>query len=156
MAGGGEHVMRGHNAEAFGLWLLVGLSALAQSGCHRGGIRLAHAEGQVLLDGKPVPYAGVVFSPTAGGPIATGSTDENGHFVLSTINRKGAPIGDHRVTVGKAETKEIPPPPGQWLPDYHTTYIIPERYTDPDRSGLLITVSKNRKKNVFSLELSSK
>jgi hypothetical protein len=139
------------------LWFVSIVSALAitSHGCYSGGIRLVHAEGQVRMDGKPVEGAGVVFAPTAGGPIATATTNESGHFILSTTNRDGAPIGEHRVTIAKTELQTMPPPPGQWLPLYKTKYIIPEKYCDPNESGFVVTVGKRSKDNVFTLELSS-
>jgi hypothetical protein len=68
---------------------------------------LARVKGRVTCNGKPVANAHLTFSPVprsegdleAGKP-ATGFTDAEGSFVLSTYKpRDGALIGQHRVAV---------------------------------------------------------
>jgi hypothetical protein len=81
---------------AFGLVFL--------GGC--GGPGMATVKGRVLFDGKPVKEAQVTFAPTGAegqketGKPATGFTDENGNFELSTFkNFDGAIVGPHAVHV---------------------------------------------------------
>lgn len=61
-------------------------------------------KGQVLLNGKPIPYAQVVFHPlgesSRDAPKPSATVDEHGHFALTTQNAgDGAPAGDYAVTV---------------------------------------------------------
>src|SRR5262245_43673197 len=67
---------------------------------------MASVKGKVMFNGKPVKEAQVTFSPTGAegqketGKPATGFTDENGNFELSTFkNYDGAIVGSHSVHV---------------------------------------------------------
>ncbi len=60
---------------------------------------LGTVNGKVTLYGKPYPKALVTFTPEGGGPAATSSTDENGDYELWSAGKKGAPIGNHLVSV---------------------------------------------------------
>ena len=60
--------------------------------------------GTVLLDGKPVPAAFVVFTPHGNGRPAQAKTDQDGRFTLAfTAARAGAIVGKHNVTVSTAD-----------------------------------------------------
>jgi hypothetical protein len=72
---------------------------------------MAAVKGKVTFNGKPVKDAGVTFSlvGTEGqketGKPATGFTDENGEFILSTFkNFDGAIVGNHSVLVSLDDT----------------------------------------------------
>ena len=68
---------------------------------------MAPVRGRVVCDGKPVNQASLIFSPvprnedaTEAGKPATGFTDAEGKYVLSTHRAlDGALVGQHRVTV---------------------------------------------------------
>jgi hypothetical protein len=85
------------------LLLLVGLALVP--GCAKP--TMAPVKGRVTCHGKPVADAAVTFAPVprAGeekepGKAATGFTDAEGNFTLSTYrNYDGALIGQHSVTV---------------------------------------------------------
>jgi hypothetical protein len=120
--------------------LLVAILALLVLGCGRGGPKTARASGTVTMDGKPLPKIGVTFLPTKKGPIATGNTNENGEFTLTTVRKgDGAPIGNHKVTIGASEE-------GQKLPP------IAGRYGSPHTTNLTAEV-KAGEKNVFTFDL---
>src|SRR5262245_38254316 len=52
--------------------------------------------GTVTLDGKPLAGAQVVFQPKSGGQAASGTTDAQGKFTLTTFNAKdGAAVGSY-------------------------------------------------------------
>jgi hypothetical protein len=93
------------------LSVLTALSALLLlSGC--GGPKMAKVEGQVTYNGKPVSQAAITFNPVAAsekdqnpGKPATGFTDEQGYYELSTYRAyDGALVGKHRVTVTLDDT----------------------------------------------------
>jgi hypothetical protein len=85
---------------SFALFSLLVLF-LASAGCTESGPSLGTVSGQVTMDGKPLPNVAVTFVPAAaeGGSSATGKTDANGNYELYTFDRKGAPIGKHKVSV---------------------------------------------------------
>jgi hypothetical protein len=82
----------------------VALVAALLPGC--GGERLAPVKGRVVFNGQPVKEAAITFSPTSGenrleaGTPATGFTEPDGTFVLSTFSKEdGALVGTHSVNV---------------------------------------------------------
>ncbi|QDV69103.1 hypothetical protein Poly24_28170 [Rosistilla carotiformis] len=83
-----------------GLTLAVSLICCLAVGCGGpGGPELAHVEGTVTVDGKPIDGASVTFEP-AGGRPSFGITDANGHYVLEfTATREGALLGEHVVRI---------------------------------------------------------
>jgi hypothetical protein len=96
-------------------FVLIGL-LLGVTGC--GGAKYAPVSGRVLLDGKPVANATVVFTPDAEknpGPGSKGKTDKDGRFTLETMtgDQKGALVGVHKVSITAYEGDEIPDSSGQ-------------------------------------------
>jgi len=95
------------------LALLLGLPLLI--GCNQGP-SLAPVHGRLTCNGKPVKEAGVIFSPvpaTEGakesGKPATGSTDADGRFVLTTYKSgDGALVGKHRASIVMDNTVRLP------------------------------------------------
>src|SRR4051812_25342786 len=91
-------------------WLVVALGLTFLSGC--GGPKLAPVKGRVMWNGKPVAQAHLSFSPVAKdeanrepGKPATGFTDADGNFVLSTYRPlDGAQVGEHRVVISLDDT----------------------------------------------------
>lgn len=84
-------------------WSVVGLSSILMFGaigCGQSGPQLATVEGEVLLDGQPLPAVLVEFQPEAVGSPSLGVTDENGKFRLQfSQQRRGALLGRHTVKV---------------------------------------------------------
>ena len=85
---------------------LLPLAAAGLLLCGCGGPQMSSVKGRVTFNGKPVKEAAVTFSPVgpAGqketGKPATGFTEENGEYALSTFsNYDGALIGSHTVRV---------------------------------------------------------
>ena len=67
-------------------------------GC--GGDKLVPVSGAILLEGKPLQDAYVVFEPVVGdaSQISSGKTDEAGAYVLTdTSGNAGCRIGEHKV-----------------------------------------------------------
>jgi hypothetical protein len=87
------------------LWPYVIFSAVIAIACGCGGTEgLAKTTGQVIYKGKPVEGASVVFLAPDGARQASGVTDENGNFALSTYTyRDGATIGSNIVLVSKVK-----------------------------------------------------
>jgi hypothetical protein len=133
---------------AFGLILLLPLLI----GCGNPGVApTAEVTGTVTYKGAPLENVNVVFTPANGRP-ATGTTDAEGKFSLSTFAADdGAVPGEHTVTIAEGPTDTPPPMPG--MPGYgETKSRFPARYSDPAKSGLTATV-KEGEANQFKFEL---
>lgn len=75
------------------------LVAVMAAGCGRDDLS-GIVIGQVLLDGRPLSDAVVVFSPVSGEPASFGTTDANGRYELEfTGTKRGAFVGRHKVIV---------------------------------------------------------
>jgi hypothetical protein len=135
--------------------LIAGPLMALSVGCSKGGPQFATASGIVTLDGKPVAEAGVMFTPVQGGPVASGTTDENGRFSLRTLSTNGALIGEHQVSVTKGRTEEKRVP-NATVPLIRYISELPERYARRETSGLTANVSPNGKLNDFTLGLTTK
>jgi hypothetical protein len=122
-------------------------------GCHGrsgGAANAVPVIGVVTLDGKPIEAALVVFCPeTPTSPAASGKTDQEGRFTLTTnAATSGAAPGKYRITV----TKEVvigltreqadayvhrnhrPPPPPK------ITHLVPAQYAAVATSPLEVDV----------------
>jgi hypothetical protein len=147
----------------FSCVLLLVPTLLVLSGCGGGG--LVPVTGTVTLDGKPLDGAAVSFvpvvddtKPKSGQTPATGQTDATGKFVLGSVAGVGAVAGKYNVGVSKAPpgapgTKGEAPkgaPPGTMLsgPPMQTSpgtpgppkNLVPEKYINPDKSGITVEV----------------
>jgi len=111
---------------------------------------LAPVKGTVTFQGKPVEGAQVIFSPKSGGRAAIGTTDAQGVFSLTTpTSGEGTTPGECLVAITKTRLegamtpqeanayflREHRPPP---MPK--TVQLLPQRYSDPVKSGLSATV----------------
>jgi hypothetical protein len=121
------------------------LLVTASAGCGSG---LVPAEGLVLLDGQPLAGATVTFMPQAEGRPASAVTGADGRFKAALPDGKGglAP-GEYRVVVmlvkqavlasggEAAETAS-----GGGGPPVE--YIVPQRFGNPETSGLTASLSR--------------
>lgn len=132
---------------------LCGLIQLA--GCSGDGLDTYPASGVVTLDGKPVAGAGVLFMPTDG-PTASGTTDEQGRYKLMTGELEGAIAGPHRVmiTLMKITGIEVTTDGLEGAIDtggIKKEYIVPEKYSKIETSGLTAEVSDAKSEYDFAL-----
>ena len=108
---------------------------------------MAPVRGKVTLDGKPLADGAVVTKP-ASGRGAQGFV-RNGEFELGTKSTNdGASIGTHAVAVIAQEKL-----PNAGPETKAGKLLVPERYTNPDTSGLTIEVKAGT--NTPTLELKS-
>jgi hypothetical protein len=134
-------------------------------GCSKGDRpALARASGIVKVNGIPVPMASIRFEPVNGGRSASAMTDEEGIYAMTTydVPGDGAPVGEHRVSIMKVggdgaltpvqeEAAKADPlslseigadttvDPVKAAPP-KIEYLIPEKYMNPQTSGLTVTV----------------
>jgi len=123
------------------------------SGCGtKSGPRVYPVTGTVLYEGKPVLGAVVAFRGEGATRIATGTTDAQGRFKLTTYNSgDGTVAGKHKVTISKEvvegamESKDLSmeeavkyrPPPVKRRRE------LPAKYADPARPLIEVTVSES-------------
>ena len=136
------------------LGLLLAWFVASTLGCGPGGPTPIPVTGRVTLDGKPVADAAVGLMPVAGGPMASGVTDAQGVFELSTVNKPGAMPGEHAVTVTKVEEIGYNKDGSVGPRGLRSVWHVPQKYSRRETSGLTATVSPEGKE--LTLELSSK
>lgn len=97
-------------------------------------------KGTVLLDGKPLKGAAVLFHPEAAERPAVGITDTLGHFHLTTKTQgDGGRVGINRVSITKERIEPTINDAEEGSQNF--TLVTPARYASPDLSGLEIDVS---------------
>jgi len=137
-------------------FLLLVLAPFFAAGCGRGPA-MSEVEGTVKVKGQPVDGIQVEFWPDADGPRSRGTTDGQGHFVLSTDDglKKGAVVGKHRVIltdVGILGNKIL----GRAGEDVDMTQGKQPRIADAYRGPQTSPLSKEvvaGKKNEFELDV---
>jgi len=83
-------------------WAILGL--ILAVGCGKPGIGTVPVTGTVKVDGTPMEGVTVVFNPDAGGRAASGLTDAQGVYKMTTeIAGDGALPGQYKIAVSKHE-----------------------------------------------------
>lgn len=122
-------------------------------GCGSRGSPLATVHGKVSYKGALVRSGTVVFTPDrqrgTSGPLAQADIQADGTFALQTGGVPGAVPGWHRVTVVAVEAPPAPRPGDAFAVP---RALLPERYCDPELSGLTCEV-KGQKENRIDLNL---
>ena len=121
-----------------------------------------HIEGTVTLDGTAVEGVNVMLVPRGGDSAAGGITGANGKFTVNTSGYGGAKPGEYDITFSKVEIpgqdlsmEEFQAKFGSRQPE--PQYLIPKKYESVKTSGIEpITVTTDKKQNVFTFDLQSK
>jgi hypothetical protein len=120
-----------------GLGLALALLGTLLGGCGGGDkdqARVVPAAGKATYKGGPIKKGTIVFVPEKEGRGANG-TVEDGSFTMSTYGEgDGAIPGKYKV--GVIVTEEVPTKGG----DTTTKYLIPQKFSDAEQSGLTIEV----------------
>lgn len=134
------------------------------AGCNPDGVKLVKATGQVTYKGNPLKGANIKFIPGSG-PMAIAITDDSGNFTITTNGRPGATLGLHKVAVTKITGSVTPaaaPKPEDMMKMQKENMgkantgpknEIPEKYSNPDSSGLSADVTANAAENEFLFQL---
>jgi hypothetical protein len=101
---------------------------------------LVPVSGQVLIDGKPVPYGAVRLIPKEG-PPAIGRLDSEGRFKLTTDEREGCVKGTHAVEISATEA----------VSEYQNKEHAPTIYSAAATSGLTATIDGPKDDLVINL-----
>jgi hypothetical protein len=123
-------------------------------GCDAGPLPRLSVQGKVFYKGVPLPTGVIVFTPDANhgshGPLACGLVQRDGTYELKTDDQPGAPAGWYRVTIVAVEAADAPGP-GQALVIPRS--LIPEKYRDPELSGIVREVQAEQENKIdFHLE----
>lgn len=143
--------------------LAVGTLLLGCGGGANDGPQLAQVTGTVLYKDAPVSGAVVTFM-VAKSPIATGTTDAEGKFTLTTGGRPGAPIGNAMVGIVKfsaaaQDMSKMTPADMANMAEKNKMAIakpkaeIPVKYGNPETSTLVAIIVADASKNVFKYPL---
>ena len=127
--------------------------------------------GKVLVAGKPVEGAAVTFLSKSGGRSASGKTDKDGNFKLTSVKTDdGASPGEYAVTISKQEAKgggsatvdiskgygdnygKMQGAAGSGSMEKVINQVLPAKYADPLQAGLVRSVVKGDK-NEFDFDL---
>lgn len=147
------------------------LLVLCCLGCGSASEKPVPTGGKVTLKSKAVVGAIVTFYSKSGGRSATGKTEADGSFKLSSINTNdGAVPGEYLVTISKQEAKGGGSADVDISQGYGENYgkmmgaaaggnmakvlteTIPAKYADPAQSGLAKSVVKGEENN-FNFDL---
>jgi hypothetical protein len=123
-------------------------------GCDSGESTVAPVHGTVYYRGFPLRSGTVVFAPDGSrgtdGPLARGDIKPDGTYELRTDQTSGAVVGWHRVTIVAMESALVH---GSSGPYYIPRSLLPEKYSDPDLSGLVCEVRAHQANRIdFRLE----
>ncbi len=145
------------------LLAMVCLPAVLLGGC--GGPKLGKVTGRVTYNGKPVTGGKIMFYPESG-RMALGEIAADGTYSLTTFKPgDGALVGTHRIAVEatkvgpgsmaapktfEEELKGVPPG-GKVLVAGKVEWLVPEKYSRPETSGLTRKVEAGE--NKIDLEL---
>jgi len=125
--------------------LLLVACGLSLWGCAPGYPDTSPVQGTVTLEGKPLVGAEIRFI-SADGWTALGQVERDGTYRLMTFQPDdGAVPGTYRVVV---QSPQVKGPTGDV-----TLMTIPERYADPETSGLRATVNAGFNSIDFNLEV---
>jgi hypothetical protein len=136
-------------------WALSLIAMFVLSGCGGGseGPKTVPVSGTVTYKNEPVADLAVTFTPDGKGMVATGKTDAQGKFSLSTsAANDGAMPGSYTVTIIHA-ADEAPPMPGWPGSEKKPKSPIPTKYASLTKSGLKQTVADDPEKNNFTFDL---
>jgi hypothetical protein len=137
---------------------MVCLPAVLLGGC--GGPNLARVTGKVTYNGKPVTGGKIMFYPESG-RMALGEIGSDGTYTLTTFKPgDGALVGSHRIAIestkvgpGNMETPKTfeeemkgVPPGGKILVAGKVEWLVPEKYSRVETSGLTRTVERGENK----------
>ena len=120
----------------------------AAAGCGSDGLPgMVAIQGTVTYKGEPLTHGTVLYLPKDGsGRQARGEIQPDGRFELTTLRAgDGAQVGEYSIVV-----IALQPHPGEDRAAIEAAggiiergYVIPEKYTNRDTSGLSDTVDKN-------------
>jgi hypothetical protein len=127
------------------MFVTIALLIFASAGCNRDRPQIMPVSGRVLLDGKPLAFGVVQFSPP-GARSSYGNLDKDCYFRLTCRDSEdGAVPGLHAVTINGGEVLKSTDT------SITTRWHAPKKYADAATSGLTQEISAATDKLVFNL-----
>jgi hypothetical protein len=115
---------------------------------------LVPVRGKVSYQGTPLHTGIIVFTPDAlrgtTGSLARGEIQPDGAYTLHTGDALGVTVGRHRVTIVALDpTPAVASGQSSLIP----RSLLPDKYRDPDLSGLTCDVQPGRENSIdFNLD----
>jgi hypothetical protein len=112
-------------------------------------------EGKVLVDGKPLTFGTVIFTPDAARGNDSldeprGKLDANGIYRASLKKeRAGVPPGWYRISISAQRLTDPKDP-------FSYESVIPTKFNNPETSGLSLEVVDNPAAGAYDIALSAK
>ena len=149
---------------------VVGLTVLSLIGCGGETVKrppLGKVHGIVTYKGKPISGAVVSFIKDKAPRVATGTTDANGNYKLTTFDTNdGAFVGTHKVTVTKPVVNQLGKDTASLTPEdllkltaegklelvQQKTSEIPAKYGDVQTTPLTFTIEAGQNEKKIELE----
>lgn len=127
-------------------WFVAGMAAgIVTVGCGGGGLDTVAVRGTVTYDGKPLENGTVRFVPVdEDGLLAVGRIGPGGQFTLATKGTDGVVPGDYKISVQSFIIDESVPKKDRELGIGGKKPAIPQKYSNPETSGLTETIDGSR------------
>ncbi len=130
-------------------WPCLLVFSLAIAGCGDKGPQLVEVSGKVSYQGSPVTQGTIHLGPAEGSPgtrPGVGNIDSTGHYTIRSLpGRDGIAPGNYLVTIQSYTGSHL---------EGNVKYLVPQKYTDAEKSGLVLEVPADSKrlKQDFPLE----
>jgi hypothetical protein len=129
----------------------MALAAVLASGCNKSPSEpLAETTGMVSFQGKPLTEGTVLFQDLSQGINTQAKIGADGKYVVERAQGFGLPPGNYKVAIQPplfvAPVSAGPPPPAKEYPN------IPEKYRNPESSGLTATIKDGENELNFDMQ----
>jgi hypothetical protein len=126
------------------LFLLAAVVTVA--GCSESGPPRTVVTGQVTYQGKPLPTGSIMFIPTQGkAKPRTSAIDSTGHYQLEAV---AGPYVVQIQMIGRLRGDPAPTGEGAKLDIPVVDWLIPDKYSDRQTSGLKATVKDGKEQQI--------
>ena len=149
------------NKHAVGSLLRAGAIGLACScltwaGCGKPSLQTVLVKGKVTYQGNPLRGGTITFHPVdrQKGRPATATIGADGTYDVSTLETaRGLVPGEYKICVTSQQESLAMMSPAEAARAAAKSLAIPQRYTNPETSGLSVTVAEGDGAKTLGLEL---
>lgn len=122
------------------IWIPIAIGSATTTGC-QSELELIPVHGQVLYEGNPLEFGSVMFQPEGSGPLARGTIESDGTFVLGTKTKSdGVRPGVCRVRVTSFAAQKAGQAAYQEREMALGSSGIPKKYQNFGTSGIVVEV----------------
>ncbi len=136
--------------------VFIALTVVVIVGCGRSRLDTVPVSGKVTYRGNPVPWGTVMFQPVDAKASRPALADINvdGSYQVATLEHdKGLMVGEYKVSVYAEKVPLFQPTAEQQVAAAKIKLPTPPRYSNPETSGLTLTVSADDDGKMFDIEL---